>query len=147
MTKHASARPTRDKGAPTAPHRHPAWRHYIWIVAIGTFIFLYFFTPATRGEKQVTLNHSQFFRDVSARKVKTVTLAFGGVSRFLTHPARPGSSLVANASVPNRRGDSRCASQTDDRHSLMTTDGPGSGTDLIGKSLQCGARCRDGDNR
>jgi cell division protease FtsH len=78
MTKHASAPPTRDEGAPTAPPPPPAWRHYLWVAAIGIFIFLYLFMPATRGEKQVTLNYSQFLHDVSAHKVKTVTLATSG---------------------------------------------------------------------
>ncbi len=78
MTKQASAPSSRDKGAPTAPPPPPAWRHYLWAVAIGMFILLYLVMPATRSQKQVTLNYSQFLSDVSAHKVKTVTLATSG---------------------------------------------------------------------
>jgi cell division protease FtsH len=78
MTKQATAPPTRDKGAPTAPPPPPAWRHYLWIIAIAMFILLYLVVPATKSQKQVTLNYSQFLSDVSAHKVKTVTIATTG---------------------------------------------------------------------
>jgi len=74
MTKQAESPPTRDKGAPTAPPPPPAWRHYLWIIAFAIFIALYLTLPTTKGPTQVTLNYSQFLSDVSAHKVKTVTL-------------------------------------------------------------------------
>ena len=74
MTKQATPPPTSDKGAPTAPPPAPAWRHYLWLIAIVIFIVLYFVLPTTQGQQQVTLNYSQFLHDVSAHKVKTVTI-------------------------------------------------------------------------
>ena len=74
MTKQASSPPTRDKGTPVAPPRPPGWRHYLWLVALGIFILLFYVLPATQSATQVTLTYTQFMSDVSAHKVKTVTL-------------------------------------------------------------------------
>jgi len=78
MTKQATPPPTNDKGAPTAPPPPPAWRHYLWLVAFGIFILLYIILPTTQSKQPVTLNYTQFLRDVSAHKVKTVTIQSGG---------------------------------------------------------------------
>ena len=78
MTKQVNAPPTSDKGAPVAPLPPPAWRHYLWVIAVAMFIFLYFVVPATKIRNPVTLNYSQFLSDVSAHKVKTVTIATTG---------------------------------------------------------------------
>ena len=74
MTKQATPPPTRDKGTPTAPPPPPSWRHYLWIIAFLLFIGLYFVLPATEMKSPVTLNYTQFLGDVSAHKVKTITL-------------------------------------------------------------------------
>ncbi len=78
MTKQAAAPPTRDKGHPVAPPPPPWWRHYLWVIAFVVFIGLYFVLPATEIKGPVTLNYTQFLTDVSAHKVKTVTLETNG---------------------------------------------------------------------
>jgi cell division protease FtsH len=78
MTKQASAPPTPGKGAPVAPPPPPWWRHYLWLIAFVVFIGLYFVLPATEIKGPVTLNYTQFLSDVSAHKVKTVTLEPSG---------------------------------------------------------------------
>jgi cell division protease FtsH len=80
MTKQATAPPTRDKGAPVAPPPPPWWRHYLWFIAFVVFIGLYFVLPATEIKAPVTLNYSQFLSEVSAHKVKTVTLETNGAA-------------------------------------------------------------------
>jgi cell division protease FtsH len=80
MTKQAATPPTNDKGTPTAPPPPPAWRHYLWIIALGLFILLYLSLPTTHGQQPVTLTYSQFLHDVSTHKVKTVSLGAGGAS-------------------------------------------------------------------
>ena len=50
MTKQATPPPTNDKGAPTAPPPPPAWRHYLWLIAFGIFILLYFVLPTTQSK-------------------------------------------------------------------------------------------------
>jgi cell division protease FtsH len=72
MTKQASS-PANDKGAPVAGPAPPAWRHYLWILALAVFALLFFVLPTTR-QQSVTLNYSQFLHDISAHKVKTVTI-------------------------------------------------------------------------
>jgi cell division protease FtsH len=78
MTKRASPPPTNDKGTPTAPPPPPAWRHYLWVIAVVVFVALFFVLPGTRGAEHVTLNYTQFLRDVSDHQVKTVTISSNG---------------------------------------------------------------------
>ena len=78
MTKQASTPPTRDKGAPTAPPPPPRWRHYLWLIALALFVLLLFVVPATRSTSSVTLDYSQFLNDVSAHKVKSVSISTNG---------------------------------------------------------------------
>lgn len=80
MTKHATPPPTRDKGTPSAPPPPPAWRHYLWLLAIILFIGLYLVLPTTQGTTPVSLTYSRFLSDVSAHKVKTVTIATTGAA-------------------------------------------------------------------
>jgi len=104
MTKQAATPPTRDRGTPVAPPPPPAWRHYLWLIAFVAFIGLYFILPATEAKAPVTLNYSQFIDDVTAHKVKTVTLdTNGSASGTLTDsrsyttvvPPQAGSSFLA----------------------------------------------------
>jgi cell division protease FtsH len=80
VTKQANAPSTQNKGAPTASPPPPAWRHYLWLVALGFFVVLFFIVPATNSQTQVTLNYSKFLSDVAAHKVKTVTIEASGVA-------------------------------------------------------------------
>jgi cell division protease FtsH len=80
MTKQATTPPTREKGAPTAPPPPPTWRHYLWLIAVGIFVALYFVMPATKSTTPVTLNYSQFLKDASSHKVKSVTIATNGIA-------------------------------------------------------------------
>ena len=78
MTKQAASPPTSDKGTPVAPPPPPAWRHLLWPLAIMIVAVLFFLLPVAKSAKQVTLNYSQFLSDVSAHKVKTVTIQTSG---------------------------------------------------------------------
>ncbi len=80
MSKQALTPPTRDTGSDTAPPAPPAWRHWLWIVALVLFVGLFFVLPSAQRAGQVTISYSQFIKDVSAHKVKTVTLATSGAA-------------------------------------------------------------------
>ncbi|HEY3941021.1 MAG TPA: ATP-dependent metallopeptidase FtsH/Yme1/Tma family protein, partial [Acidimicrobiales bacterium] len=80
MTKRAATPPTTDTGTHTAPPPPPAWRHYLWVVALAAFLLLFFTLPATKTTSPVSLNYSQFLHDVSAHKVKTVTIQTTGAA-------------------------------------------------------------------
>ncbi|HUY30156.1 MAG TPA: ATP-dependent zinc metalloprotease FtsH [Acidimicrobiales bacterium] len=99
MTKPASTPPTRDKGTPTAPPPPPAWRHYLWLLAIALFVVLYIVLPTTQSSKSVTLNYSQFLHDVAAHKVKSVTLdTTGGATGTLS------SGSLFTTAIPTQAG-------------------------------------------
>ena len=78
MTKKANPAPPGDKPVPMAPPPPPAWRHWLWAVALAVFIGLFFVLPATRMTPTVTLSYSQFLNDVTAKQVKTVTIGSNG---------------------------------------------------------------------
>ena len=80
MTRPASTPSTQDRGTPTAPPPPSPWRHYLWLIAIAIFVLLFFFVPATSSQTPVTLSYSKFLSDVTAHKVKTVTLDTNGVA-------------------------------------------------------------------
>jgi cell division protease FtsH len=101
MTKQATAPPTRDQGAPTAPPPPPAWRHYLWLIALLVFVLLLFVLPTTSGQKQVTLTYSQFLKDVSGHKVKDITLATSGSA---SGTLRDGKSYTT--AIPPQAGQS-----------------------------------------
>jgi cell division protease FtsH len=78
VTRQASTPPTDDRGKQTAPPPPPAWRHYLWLIAIGLFIVLYVVLPTVHTGKNVNLTYSKFIDDVTAKKVKTVDLHTDG---------------------------------------------------------------------
>jgi cell division protease FtsH len=78
VTKQAASPPTSDKGTPIAPPPPPPWRHLLWPIAFVIAAVLFFLLPVAQSAKQVTLNYSQFLSDVSAHKVKTVTIETSG---------------------------------------------------------------------
>jgi cell division protease FtsH len=80
MTRQAGTPPTRDKGASSAPPPPPAWRHFLWPIALVIFFVLLFVVPVTQSSKQVTLNYTQFLKDVSSKQVKTVSIAPNGTA-------------------------------------------------------------------
>ncbi len=105
MTRPANSPPQGNKGTPTAPPPPPAWRHYLWLIALAAFLVLFFILPATRvGPGPVTLTYSRFLSDVSAHKVKTVVIpqTTGSASGTLTDgksytvviPPQAGSPLL-----------------------------------------------------
>ena len=107
MTKKAGVPPTGDRGIPTAPPAPPAWRHYLWIIALAIFLVLLFKLPTTHTSS-VSLNYSQFLHDVSIHKVKTVTIdTSGSASGTLTNggqyttafPPQAGQSLLDKLSA------------------------------------------------
>ncbi|MFZ0171919.1 MAG: ATP-dependent zinc metalloprotease FtsH [Acidimicrobiales bacterium] len=85
MTKQAATPPTGDKPVGTAPPPPSPWRHSLWPVAILIFIVLYLLLP-TRGQSSVSLTYSQWLSDVSAHKVKSVSInATGNASGKLAN--------------------------------------------------------------
>jgi cell division protease FtsH len=77
VTRYASTPPTNDQGAPTAPAPPSGWRHWLWPLAALICLLLLLVVPITKTSTQ-TLTYTQFMKDVSADKVKTVAIESDG---------------------------------------------------------------------
>jgi cell division protease FtsH len=75
MSKQAKPPPAGDKPAGSAPPPPPAWRNWLWPLALLAVVVLYLFVPGIHVKTPVSLSYSQFIADARAHKVKTVTFA------------------------------------------------------------------------
>src|SRR5215470_6536340 len=79
MSKQATPPPPGDKPSPgKPPPPPPRWRHWLLPVGIIVAVFLWIFLPAVHQTAPTSLTYSQFLSDVSAHKVKTVTIPQSG---------------------------------------------------------------------
>jgi len=79
MSKQATPPPPGDKPSPgKPPPPPPRWRHWLLPVGIVVAVFLWIFLPAVHQTAPTSLTYSQFLSDVSAHKVKTVTIPQAG---------------------------------------------------------------------
>jgi len=118
MSKQVTPPPPGDKPSPSAPPTPPAWRHWLWPIALAAFLVLWLLLP-TVHTNQVSLNYTQFLSKVSAHQVKTVTLGSNGVaSGTLTN----GSTY--NTAVPVQAG-STVITKLQAAHVVITASPPG----------------------
>ncbi len=107
MSKQATPPPPGDKPAPgNLPSPPPGWRHWLPLAGIIVAFWLWILLPAVHQVPQTSLSYSQFLTDVSAHKVKTVTIAQAGgtSSGTLTDgtdytvviPAQAGQQLLSD---------------------------------------------------
>src|SRR5215469_1304346 len=73
MSKQPSSPPPGDKPVPTAPPPPPAWRHWLWPIAILATAVLYFVLPGLNNNNTVSLSYSQFITYAGQHKIKDVT--------------------------------------------------------------------------
>jgi len=79
MSKQATPPPPGDKPSPgKPPPPPPRWRHWLLPIGIVVALFLWIFLPAVHQTAPTSLTYSQFLSDVSAHKVKTVTIPQAG---------------------------------------------------------------------
>jgi cell division protease FtsH len=100
VTKKANPPPPGDKPAPSAPPSPPAWRHWLWPVALIAFLVLWLVLP-TLHSTQVSLSYSEFLSKVSAQQVKTVDLSSSGQA---SGTLKSGSTY--NTVIPSQAGQS-----------------------------------------
>jgi cell division protease FtsH len=75
MSKQPNAAPPGDKPSGSAPPPPPAWRHWLWPIALIAALVLFLVLPRVSvGTPTVDLTYSAFLGDVNAHKVKTFTL-------------------------------------------------------------------------
>src|SRR6266851_4584084 len=64
MSKQPSAPPPGDKPTPTAPPPPPAWRHWLWPIALIATVALYILLPGINNTNTVTLTYSKSYTTV-----------------------------------------------------------------------------------
>jgi len=73
MSKTPLAPPPGDKPTRTAPPPPPAWRHWLWFLALAVAL-LYILPAFVHTTPKTELNFSQFQSDIAAHKVKSVDI-------------------------------------------------------------------------
>ena len=129
MSKQATPPPPGDKPGPGNPAPSPpAWRH--WLLPIGLLVafFLWLWLPTVHGASPTTLTYSQFLSDVSAHKVKTVTIA---------QPGGTSTGMLVNGKnytvvIPPQAGQSLLNDlQSGGVQTTASTSSPGFGSQLV----------------
>ena len=95
MSKQASTPPPGNKPAPgKPPPPPPRWRHSLLPVALIVAFFLWIFLTPLHSGSQTNLTYSQFLNDVTASKVKTVSIPQGTGSASGTLTNGSGYTVV-----------------------------------------------------
>ena len=91
MSKRPIPPPPGDKPVRTAPPPPPAWRHWLWPIAILATVLLYIVLPALHVSSTAQLSYSQFITEAGNHTIKTVTFESG----------TNGSNTVATGDLTN----------------------------------------------
>jgi len=118
VSKQVTPPPPGDKPAPSAPPSPPAWRHWLWPIALIAFVLLWLLLP-TLHTTQVSLNYTQFLSRVSAHQVKTITLSSSGQASGTL-----ANGTTYNTVIPNQAG-SQLLDRLQASHVQITASAPG----------------------
>ena len=91
MSKTPLAPPPGDKAVRTAPPPPPAWRHWLWLLALVVAL-LYILPAFVHRTPTTALNFSQFQSDIATHKVKTVNIP---------SPSSPGANVTVTGTLAN----------------------------------------------
>ena len=129
MSKQASPPPRGDKPVPpTPPPPPPAWRHWLIPVGILVALFLWILLPAVHSSSPTSLNYTQFLNDVTAHKVKTITIAQPGGTSTGTLTNNTDYTVV----VPSQAGPPFLAELATNKVEITSsTSSPGFGSELL----------------
>jgi cell division protease FtsH len=127
MSKQAKPPPPGDKPAPAnPPPPPPRWRH--WLLPLGVVVALYLGLSLLHNGSQTSLSYSQFAADVSAGKVKTVTIAPSGGTSSGTLKDGTQYTVV----IPQQAGQQLLNNlQTAGVETSGSTSSPGIGSELL----------------
>jgi cell division protease FtsH len=129
MSKQASPPPFGDKPTPpAAPPPPPAWRHWLIPVGILVALFLWILLPAVHSSSPTSLNYTQFINDVTAHKVKTITIAQPGGTSTGTLTNNTDYTVV----VPSQAGQTFLDELATNKVEITSsTSSPGFGSELL----------------
>jgi cell division protease FtsH len=125
--------PQGDKPKPTAPPPPPAWRHWLWPIALLATISLYLFLPGIHVTQPVSLSYSQFIADASAHKIKTVDFGNGASGSNTTATGELTDGKSYTTVIPGPPTPQLSQQLTADGVKTVTASPPSSGlgTDLL----------------
>jgi cell division protease FtsH len=131
MSKQPKPPPPGDKPAHTAPPAPPAWRHWLWPIALLVTFLLYLFLPGINIKSPVSLNYSQFSADASAHKIKTVDFGNGasGSNTTVTGELTNGQSYTTV--IPGQPTTALSQQLTADGVKTVTATPPSSGVGSV----------------
>ena len=129
MSKQASPPPRGDKPAPPpTPPPPPAWRHWLIPVGILVALLLWIVLPAVHSSSPTSLNYTQFINDVTAHKIKTITIAQPGGTSTGTLTNNTDFTVV----VPSQAGQSFLDELASNKVQITSsTSSPGFGSELL----------------
>jgi cell division protease FtsH len=105
MSRQPNAPPPGDRPVKTAPPAPPAWRHWLWPIALLVTLVLFYLLPGINVSQPVSLNYSQFISYASAGRIKTADFqsSSSGSNTTVTGQLSSGKtySTVTPPSTPN----------------------------------------------
>jgi cell division protease FtsH len=129
MSKQASPPPPGDKPKPpNPPPPPPAWRHWLIPVGILAALVLWIVLPAVHSPSSTSLNYTQFSNEVTAHKVKTVTIAQPGGTSTGTLTNGTNYTVI----IPAQAGQAFLDELATNKVQITgTTSSPGFGSELL----------------
>jgi cell division protease FtsH len=132
MSKQPSAPPPGDKPAPTAPPPPPAWRHWLWPIALIATVALYIALPGINSSSTVTLNYSQFIHAATQHQVKDITFSSSSNGGNTSASGTLSNGKSYTTVIPGAPS-TQLANQlrADDVKVTASANSPGLGTELL----------------
>src|SRR6266568_1649331 len=127
MSKQPNPPPPGDKPIRTAPPPPPAWRHWLWPLALVAVVLLYILLPGINVNTPVSLSYSQFIADASAHKIKTVNFGNGASGSNTTATGDLTSGKSYTTVIPGQPTSALSAQLTADGVQSVTAEPPRSG--------------------
>jgi len=127
MSKQPNPPPPGDKPVGSAPPPPPAWRHWLWPLALLATVLLYLFLPGIHVNEPVSLTYSQFISDAGAHKIKTVDFGNGSAGSNTTTTGELTNGSSYTTVIPGQPTSQLSQELTADGVKSVTASPPSSG--------------------
>src|SRR5580658_2244473 len=133
MSKQANPPPHGDRPGQGAPPPPPAWRHWLWPIALLAVVLLYILLPGINIKSPVSLSYSQFITDASAHKIKTVNFGNGASGGNTPASGQLTSGTSYTTVIPGPASPTLSQQLSRDGVKTVTASAPSSGigTDIL----------------
>jgi cell division protease FtsH len=133
MSKQQNAPPPGDRPEGSAPPPPPAWRFWLWPLALAGVLLLYIFLPGININTPVNLSFSQFISRADSHQIRTVTFGNGSSGSNTTANGDLTSGKSYTTVIPGQPSAALSDKLTADGVKSVTAEAPSSGigTDLL----------------